>query len=127
MCSLEIRAAQIFGQTLVKSYSGGQFRIGEGLYRDSVLLFRNSVFELSVEHLEDLNESVLSDVLHACPKVDVFLVGWGKYQGQLNLKLSKALQEAAIGVDVMNCGAACRTYNVLALEDRQVAAALFPL
>ena len=124
---MEIRAAQTFGQTLVKSYSEGQFRIGEELYRGTVLLFRNSVFELSVEHVEDLNESLLADVLHACPKVDVFLVGWGKYQGQLNLKLSKALQEAAIGVDVMNCGAACRTYNVLVLEGRQVAAALFPL
>ena len=124
---MEIRAAQTFGQTLVKSYSEGQFRIGEELYRGSVLLFRNFVIELSVEHLEDLNESLLSDVLHACPKVDVFLMGWGKCQGQLNMRLSKSLQEAAIGVDVMNCGAACRTYNVLVLEGRQVAAALFPL
>ena len=124
---MEIRAAQIFGQTLVKSYSEGQFRIGEELYRGTVLLFRNSVFELSVEHVEDLNESLLSDVLHACPKLDVFLIGWGRHQGQLNMSLNKALREVAIGVDVMNCGAACRTYNVLALENRQVAAALFPL
>ena len=127
MCSLEIKATQTSGQTLVKSYSEGQFRIGEELYLGTVLLFRNSVFELSVERLEDLNENLLSGVLDACPKVDVFLIGWGRYQGQLNVRLNKALQEAAIGVDVMNCGAACRTYNVLALEDRQVAAALFPL
>ncbi|SVB90335.1 uncharacterized protein METZ01_LOCUS243189, partial [marine metagenome] len=78
---MEIRAAQTFGQTLVKSYSEGQFRIGEELYRGTVLLFRNSVFELSVEHVEDLNESLLSDVLHACPKLDVFLIGWGSHQG----------------------------------------------
>lgn len=124
---MEIRAAQTFGQTLVKSYSEGQFRIGEKLHRGTVLLLRNVVFELSVEHLEDLNESLLSDLLHACPKVDVFLIGWGRYQGQLNMGLNKALREAGIGVDVMNCGAACRTYNVLVLEGRQVAAALFPL
>ena len=83
--------------------------------------------EIITRDLEDLNESLLSDLLHACPKVDVFLIGWGRYQGQLNMGLNKALREAGIGVDVMNCGAACRTYNVLVLEGRQVAAALFPL
>ena len=117
--------AQTFGQKLVKSYSNGRFRIGEKLYQSSILLLRHSVFELSVERPEDLTKSRLSGLFHACPKVDVFLIGWGRYQGHLNMRLSNALQEVAIGVDVMNCGAACRTYNVLILEDRQVAAALF--
>lgn len=124
---MDIRETQAAGQILVKSYSEGQFRIGEELYLGTVLLFRNSVFELPVEHLEDLKESLLSDVLAACPKVDVFLIGRGRDPGHLNMRFNKALQKAAIGVDVMNCGAACRTYNVLALEGRQVAAALFPL
>jgi uncharacterized protein len=124
---MKLAKSRTSGQILIKSYSVGQFRIGEELHPGSILLVGNVVFELNAERLEDLNEGILSKVFHAGPKVDVLLIGWGKCQGQLNIKLNNALEKAAIGVDVMNCGAACRTYNVLALEDRQVAAALFPL
>jgi uncharacterized protein len=34
------------------------------------------------------------------------------------------MREAGIGVEWMDTGAACRTFNVLLLEDREVAAAL---
>jgi uncharacterized protein len=34
------------------------------------------------------------------------------------------LREAKIGLDVMQTGAAARTYNILAAENRKVAAAL---
>jgi uncharacterized protein len=37
----------------------------------------------------------------------------------------RPLMEARIGIEVMNLGSACRTYNVLVAEHRQVAAALF--
>jgi len=43
------------------------------------------------------------------------------------LKLLKGwLGQRQIAVEVMDLGAACRTYNVLAQEDRAVAALLFP-
>ena len=35
------------------------------------------------------------------------------------------LQQAGIGVEVMDTPAACRTFNILASEDREVVAALF--
>ena len=38
--------------------------------------------------------------------------------------LSRCLSDARIGLEVMDLGAACRTYNVLAGEGRRVAAAL---
>ncbi len=31
-----------------------------------------------------------------------------------------------VGLEVMDLGAACRTYNILVQEDRRVAAVLFP-
>ncbi|MFO1113453.1 MAG: Mth938-like domain-containing protein [Rhodospirillales bacterium] len=37
------------------------------------------------------------------------------------------MRKAGIGVEWMNTGAACRTYNVLVLEDRDVAAALIAI
>ena len=40
--------------------------------------------------------------------------------------LRNALRDAGLSVDIMDTGAACRTYNVLMAEGRQVACALLP-
>ena len=39
-------------------------------------------------------------------------------------RLMRALVEAGIGLEVMDLGSACRTYNILVAEHRNVAAAL---
>jgi len=115
------------GQKLVVSYGTGQFKVGEHLYMHSILLLRNNVFYLDIENVNQLTESVLERVFLASPKLDVLLIGYGVGKGRVNCQLTNALHNKAIGFDVMNTGAACRTYNVLALEERQVAAVLIPL
>ena len=56
----------------------------------------------------------------------VLLVGIGE-RGHPALKaLRGALAARQVALEVMDVGAACRTYNVLAQEDRPVAALLFP-
>ena len=42
-------------------------------------------------------------------------------------KLQTGLRAMGFGIDVMDTGAACRTYNVLIGEERRVAAALLPV
>lgn len=55
----------------------------------------------------------------------VLLGGSGFSAGQLrDLRRAAAAREAAL--EVMDLGAACRTYNVLAQEERPVVALLFP-
>ena len=41
--------------------------------------------------------------------------------------LRATLEDAGLGVEVMNSPAACRTFNVLLSEGRRVAAALLPV
>ncbi|MBU3694289.1 MAG: hypothetical protein FGM40_05605 [Rhodocyclaceae bacterium] len=55
---------------------------------------------------------------------DVVLVGTGLRQRFAHPRLYAALSAAQIGVDFMDTAAACRTYNILAGEDRAVVAAL---
>jgi uncharacterized protein len=45
----------------------------------------------------------------------------------INPSLRAALRERGIMSDLMDTGAACRTYNVLMAEDRRVAAAVLPV
>ncbi|MDP6709248.1 MAG: Mth938-like domain-containing protein, partial [Alphaproteobacteria bacterium] len=42
-------------------------------------------------------------------------------------ELVAGIRDWGIVTDFMDTGAACRTYNVLLLEDRRVAAALLPV
>ena len=58
-------------------------------------------------------------------KPDIVLLGTGKHQ-HFPLELMRALGAADLAVEVMNTGAACRTYNILLAEDRVVIAALLP-
>lgn len=59
--------------------------------------------------------------------VDVLLVGTGKELAHIPADLRQALEDAGIGVEIMNSPAACRTYNVLLSEGRRVALALIPV
>lgn len=56
---------------------------------------------------------------------DVVLLGTGRRQRFVRPALFAALTAAQVGLDCMDTAAACRTYNILAGEDRAVVAALF--
>jgi len=54
----------------------------------------------------------------------VVLLGTGQQQRFPAATLLRPLMEAGIGFEIMDLGAACRTYNILTGEGRRVAAAL---
>lgn len=57
-------------------------------------------------------------------KLDILLLGTGTRLRFPHPSLTRALIEARIGLEVMDIGALCRTYNYLATEGRSVGAAL---
>ncbi|WP_298435672.1 Mth938-like domain-containing protein [uncultured Jannaschia sp.] len=59
--------------------------------------------------------------------VDVILVGTGTEIAHVPGDLRAAVEDAGLGLEVMNTPAACRTYNVLVGEGRRVAAAVLPV
>jgi uncharacterized protein len=60
----------------------------------------------------------------ASREVDILLLGTGARLRFPHPSLTRALVEARIGLEVMDTGALCRTYNILAAEGRSVAAAV---
>jgi len=60
----------------------------------------------------------------AALKPEVALFGSGATMRFPHPRLTRALTEARIGLEVMDTPAACRTYNILAAEGRRVAAAI---
>ena len=55
---------------------------------------------------------------------EILILGTGMKQRFPHPKLLKSLMAARIGLEVMDLGSACRTYNILVAEHRTVAAAL---
>lgn len=60
-------------------------------------------------------------------QVDVLLIGTGGQIAHIPAELRDVLEEAGLGVEVMDSPAACRTYNVLLSEARRVALAVLPV
>lgn len=72
------------------------------------------ISELAVEHMQ----TVL-----AC-EPEIVLLGTGRRLQFPGTEVSQICHDAGIGLEVMDTGAACRTYNILAMEGRRVVAAL---
>jgi len=60
----------------------------------------------------------------ASRELDILLLGTGTRLRFPHPSLTRALVEAQIGLEVMDIGALCRTYNILVLEGRSVGAAV---
>jgi uncharacterized protein len=108
---------------VVRAYAPGLLRIGERDFSRSVIVSARALIEdWRPQHMAELTASDLEPVLALRPAV--LLLGSGPRQVFPTAELFAQLYAARIGFEVMDTGAACRTYNVLVGEGRAVAAAL---
>ncbi len=111
----------------IDHYGNGGFRIGGDRYEGSVIVAPEQVWPWAVSEMAQLTADSLAAIVAAEPPIEVLLIGCGGRGERLPGDLRQALKERAIIVDVMETGAACRTYNVLLAEERRVAAALIAI
>src|SRR5918911_1151318 len=112
------------GRHLIDAYGAGGFRFADMSHRGSILALPSGVKAWDVRSAADFSEEAFAPVLAEAAAIDVLLVGTGLEAAPLPEGLRRLLREAGIGADAMQTGAAARTYNVLAAENRKVAAAL---
>ena len=111
------------GIHLVRGYSEAGVRIDDQLYATSVVVNATTVIESwRPRSIGEVNETDLQPVLELRP--EVLLVGTGRRQVFPAPEVLAWLYRARVGFEIMDTGAACRTYNVLVGEGRNVAAAL---
>ena len=108
---------------LVRAYSPGSVRIGERLFERSFLLRADRVVtDWRPQTLKQLTLADLDPIFELQPEIVV--LGSGPTQRFPHSSLMAAVLSRGIGLEVMDTGAACRTYNILVTEDRPVVAAL---
>lgn len=120
---MEISLAVPQDRQVVESYGDLQFRVSGQQFRSSVLVFPERSEAWPVASFEALTLDSLAPVIDD-GGIQVLLLGCGPKLQMPPPDLRGALREKGIGIEPMDTGAACRTYNVLLAEGRAVAAAL---
>jgi uncharacterized protein len=109
------------GQQLIQGYGGGAFIVSGQRYEHSLILLPEQAIAWNVAFTEEALMQVAAQVKGA----EILLIGTGKQQVFIAPSIRKAIKQSnGIVIEVMDTGAACRTFNVLLAEDRRVAAAL---
>ncbi len=119
--NLEIPRDYLF----IRSISTKGIQVSEEYYASPLILSgRQIVSEWGVHSIGDIREETLQCVFDMQP--ELVLIGCGKLQAFLPPVIQALFFRRNIGFEVMTTDAACRTFNVLVAEGRNVVAALLP-
>jgi uncharacterized protein len=108
---------------LVRAYTSGELRVNDEVYRSAIIISASAIQPApDVREVEDLSRLDPSRILAQGP--ELVLLGTGPRQIFPAASFRAQFLKAGIGVEVMDTGAACRTFNVLVAEQRRVVALL---
>lgn len=109
----------------VTGYDHNEIRINDKPYQEPLIITPTQlIVPWLVVDVATLTLDDLAIILNDQPQLILF--GTGDTWVAVPARLQSALQQQGIGVEIMNTPAACRTFNLLQAEGRQVAAALWP-
>ena len=113
------------GQNLFTGHGPGYTLVNGVRYEHSLVVTPERVIEdWRVPNFDALDASHFEFLLAIKP--EIVLLGTGATLRFPQPALARRLLEAHIGFEVMDTAAACRTYNILSAEGRNVAAAVLP-
>jgi len=113
------------GRQIIERYGASGFRVSGAIWLGPVLVFPDLTLAWTAADAATVDWESLAPVVKR-GGVQILLLGLGKRGGAVAGELRARLRTVGITPEPMDTGAACRTYNVLAAEDRRVAAALIP-
>lgn len=117
------------GSQVIQSYANGVFKVSGERYEHAILV---NVDETTIWDIGDITDVAALKLEHFTPlierseHIDVVLLGCGATMAFMPPILRAELKKEGVSVDIMDTGAACRTYNVLMAEGRRVVCALLP-
>jgi uncharacterized protein len=112
------------GVNLIRAYSESELLIGERIVVASCIVTADTLItDWQVATPDELGLGQLEPLLALAPQI--VLVGAPAGASAASVSLRAELARQGIALELMDLGAACRTFNILVQEERRVAAALF--
>ena len=120
---MKFEREQAAGRNLFTGYGEGYVEVNRARFRESLVVTGERIVkDWPIGSVDELQADHLAAILELKPAI--VLLGTGaKFQFPDPARLAP-LYKAGIGVEVMDTPAACRTYNILLGEGRDVCAAL---
>jgi uncharacterized protein len=119
---MKLHASTPSGVQLVTAYGDDYVVVNGVRHEESVVLLPSRVVEWGGHAFDKLTKEDFGFL--GSLDAEIVLLGTGARQRFPHPRLTGALTQARIGLEVMDVQAACRTYNILVAEERRVAAAL---
>ena len=110
------------GQQLFTGYGAGYVVVNGVRYERSVVVNPQAVSEWQPGNFDAITGEDFGFI--AALGAEIVILGTGRTQRFPRPELARALAATGAGVEFMDSGAACRTYNILAAEGRKVVAAI---
>ena len=109
---------------VINGYSSTSFTINEKTYENSLLLSKEQIIEIKLENFLEIAKFDKKILIDQNP--EIFLIGTGKNHQIISNKIKSDLKKLFpnSSISEMNTGSACRTYNILISEGRNVLALL---
>jgi uncharacterized protein len=108
---------------VIRSYGPGELRINDEVFSNSVIVAASAIRgEPGLSDVASLATEHVTRILEFEP--ELVLVGTGQRQVFPPVAFGAQFLKSGIGYEVMDTGAACRTFNVLVSEQRRVVALL---
>lgn len=124
------------GRQVVDGYGDGYFRVSGTVWQGAVIIFPDSCIAWpAAASGEDMRAALasqsgtleaLAPVFEVAEIPEILLLGCGARALPVSPAVRAAVRNRGPVLEVMDTGAACRTYNLLLAEQRRVAAALVP-
>lgn len=111
------------GTNVIRSFTDSSIDINNKSYSNSLIVGNKLLItDWGISHIEELTHENWQQLVQHKP--EVILIGTGKSLIFPHPSSYAPAIELGIGVEFMDSGAACRTYNVLVSEDRAVIAGI---
>lgn len=110
-------------KNLITGYDLNWVEVNQVRHQSSLIVTPNQLFlEWSVKTIKDVKENSFEPIKSL--DIEIILLGTGNIQEHVEPGLLEFFSKKNLAIESMNNQSACRTYNILANEERKVLLAL---
>lgn len=120
---MKLHLANAAGSNRFTGYGTGYLAVNGQRHEKALVVTPSALHDgWQAQKADAISESEVEFLI--CLKPEIILLGTGIHQCFPNTTVMRAFARAQIGFETMDSAAACRTYNILADEGRNVLAAV---
>jgi len=111
------------GSYIIRAFTDNKIEINNTTYENSLVISKHQLDDnWGISHVDQISHEIWLKLIEDQPEVVIIGTGQGLIFPH-PASYAPAIEQG-IGVEFMDSGAACRTYNVLLSEDRRVIAGI---